>query len=81
MKALYFLAVLVTAGYGTAWMIGGPQLANRFLSRLGRGLWFGIRWLAGAVVRFAGWVLSEVGGGIPRLVGGWFNRVGRRISP
>lgn len=31
MEAVYLLAVLVVAGYGIAWMVGGPVLANRYI--------------------------------------------------
>lgn len=77
MKVVYLLAVLVVAGYGIAWMIGGPQLANRFARWTGRALWLATRWLVGAVFRFSGWVLREFGMAGGNLLG----RAGRRISP
>lgn len=79
MKALLLLAVLVVAGYGVAWMVGGPHTANRYLRFVLRGAARAMLWGIGLVFRFAGWLIRVVGGGIPRFVGRRLGEAGRRL--
>lgn len=85
MKTFFLLAVLLVVGWGLALMIGQaigrPQLHRQYWRWVGRGVVWLIRGFFGLLLRFGGFLIRVVGGGIPRFVGRHLEKAGRRISP
>lgn len=57
--------VVIVLGYGLAWIVGGPALANRYLRRVGRLAWR----LVEGTVRLAGHTLAALGRWLQTLAG------------
>ncbi len=75
MSALTLLIALVVIGYAITWIVGGLESANKFLRGVGKVS----LWILGQVIRFAGFIIRKIGGEIPKTVGGFLERFGKKL--